>query len=101
MRGFIKYIWNGPFYIGQITRPVSIGDVLMKLLETAWRALIIAAVAFSIIGTSLSLWDAYTYTKRGDDKAQESGEWDEFPLVDGLGNNVAQQDEEWPGTPVN
>lgn len=51
-----RAIWNGPFYIGPLTRPVSVGDVLMKVLETAWRGAVLiggtvgAFVAWFLIG---------------------------------------------------
>lgn len=44
-----RAIWNGPFYIGRLTRPVSVGDVLMKLLETLWRVILLGIVAFGAL----------------------------------------------------
>lgn len=44
-----RAIWNGPFYIGPIARPISVGDVLMKLLETLWRAAVIMVAAFAAL----------------------------------------------------
>ena len=32
-------IWNGPFDVGKLTQPVSVGDVLLKILEVLWRGL--------------------------------------------------------------
>jgi hypothetical protein len=55
-----RAIWNGPFFIGPLTRPVSVGDVMMKVLETAWRAAVLivgavgAFVAWSSIQSSLN-----------------------------------------------
>ena len=34
----LRAIWNGPFYAGPLVRPVSVGDAILKLLETIWRA---------------------------------------------------------------
>ena len=51
----IRSIWNGPFYVGRLSSPVSVGDVLLKILETAWRAvisLITLALAFAAIAAS-------------------------------------------------
>lgn len=42
-----RSIWNGPFYIGKLTRPVSVGDAIMKVLETLWRTAIILILAFA------------------------------------------------------
>jgi len=52
MSDFWRAIWNGPFYIGQLTRPVSVGDAIMKVLETAWRALVIV---FALVLACLAL----------------------------------------------
>lgn len=51
-----RAVWNGPFYIGKLTQPASVGDVLLKILETIWRAivgLILLIVVASAIG---GLW---------------------------------------------
>lgn len=36
----LKSIWNGPFYIGKLAQPVSVGDVLLKIMEVLWRGII-------------------------------------------------------------
>lgn len=52
----VEIIWNGPFHIGPLTRPVSVGDVLIKILETLWRAVIaILTLAGSITG-AIAFW---------------------------------------------
>lgn len=56
MRAVLRVIWNGPFYIGQLSRPVSVGEVLLKCLETIWRIIILAAVIVSIVAASLAFW---------------------------------------------
>lgn len=37
----IRSIWNGPFYVGKLVQPVSVGDVFLKILEVLWRALVV------------------------------------------------------------
>lgn len=45
-----RAIWNGPFYIGPLERPVSVGDVMMKVLETLWRtALVVIGLATTVM----------------------------------------------------
>jgi hypothetical protein len=45
-----RSIWNGPFYIGPLERPISVGDVLMKVLETLWRTgLVIVGLATTLL----------------------------------------------------
>lgn len=47
----LQSIWNGPFFVGKLTQPVSVGDVLLKILEVLWRAIIsIIALGLSIAG---------------------------------------------------
>jgi len=50
--GLIRTVWNGPFHVGPLSRPVSVGDVLLKLLETLWRTvlLVLAVVVAGAIG---------------------------------------------------
>jgi hypothetical protein len=50
----LRSIWNGPFFVGKLTQPVSVGDVLLKILEVIWRAII------STIGLGLSI-TGYVY----------------------------------------
>ena len=55
LKRIIRSIWNGPFHVGRLSSPVSVGDVLLKILETAWRAvisLITLALAFAAIAAS-------------------------------------------------
>lgn len=53
-----RAIWNGPFYIGPLERPVSVGDVLMKVLETLWRT---GLVIIGLAATALVLLLAWTW----------------------------------------
>lgn len=48
-KGLVRAVWDGPFYIGPLSRPVSVGDVLLKTLETLWRA-ILSIVALLVVG---------------------------------------------------
>lgn len=42
-------IWNGPFYIGKLSQPVSVGDAILKVLETLWRTAVIAVIAIAVL----------------------------------------------------
>jgi len=55
-RAIAKAVWDGPFYIGPLSQPVSLGDVVLKLLETVWRTAVgvVALVVTSTIG--IALW---------------------------------------------
>ena len=34
-------VWNGPFYVGPLVQPISVGSAILKVLEVAWRSLIV------------------------------------------------------------
>ncbi len=53
MPRIVTAIWNGPFYIGKLTQPTTVGDVLAKVLETLWRAVI--AIIALVIGTIMAI----------------------------------------------
>ena len=55
-KGLVLTIWNGPFYIGPLTRPVSVGDVLLKTLETLWRAILSIVVLLVVGGLGIAAW---------------------------------------------
>lgn len=52
----IRATWNGPFHIGKLSPPTSVGDVLLKVLETAWRLFLVAVSLLVAIGLSLVVW---------------------------------------------
>jgi hypothetical protein len=54
----MRSIWDGPFFIGKLTQPVSIGDVLLKTLEVLWRVAITLIGLAIVTGTALM---AYAY----------------------------------------
>lgn len=56
LKGIVRSIWNGPFYIGALSPPVSVGDVLLKIMETVWR-LALAIVGLALVAVlSLVAW---------------------------------------------
>lgn len=50
----IRGAWNGPFHAGPLTHPVTIGDALLKLFQTVWRALFILVVLVAV--AAMVLW---------------------------------------------
>lgn len=48
-----RAIWNGPFHIGKLKQPASVGDVLLKVLETIWRTVVtvVGVVAATVVLT--------------------------------------------------
>ena len=56
-----RAIWNGPFYIGKLTSPTSVGDAILKVLETLWRGVIVfglGCVAFVAVFLASSWFDS-------------------------------------------
>lgn len=49
----IRLVWNGPFHIGKLSPPVSVGDALLKMLETAWRLILTVVGLLFLIGLAL------------------------------------------------
>lgn len=52
----VRAVWNGPFYAGLLAPPVSVGDVLLKVLETAWRFAILLILSAAVIGLGVFVW---------------------------------------------
>lgn len=55
-RTIVRAIWDGPFKIGELRQPVSVGDVLLKIFETLWRAIICIFTLVLVLGAGLGLW---------------------------------------------
>ena len=45
----VRAIWNGPFHIGPLSQPATVGDVLAKVLETLWRTLVFLVSLISAV----------------------------------------------------
>ncbi|TCU62010.1 hypothetical protein EDF58_1011343 [Novosphingobium sp. PhB57] len=54
-----RKIWNGPFHIGHLSQPVTVGDVLMKVLETAWRTAVVAITIVVVMVACGGVWFTY------------------------------------------
>lgn len=52
----VKTIWNGPFHVGPLTRPVSVGDVFLKVLETVWRSFIVLLSLALVVTGAIVIW---------------------------------------------
>lgn len=55
-KGLLRKVWNGPFFIGTLTRPVSLGDALLKALETLWRTAVLLIALVALAALALALW---------------------------------------------
>jgi len=53
LRNTFWKIWHGPFHLGPLQRPVSVGDALLKLFEVVWKGFV--AVIIAVIGAVLSI----------------------------------------------
>ncbi len=52
----VRAVWNGPFFIGPLTQPISFGSALMKILEVMWRAALLGLTATVTIAFSFACW---------------------------------------------
>lgn len=55
MRSVLKALWNGPFYIGKLEKPISVAEVMLKFLETVWRGFVLFLAGFVLIVALLGL----------------------------------------------
>lgn len=55
MRSWFIAAWNGPFYVGKLTRPVYAGDAALKLLEVIWKAAVAVILLAAGAGALLAL----------------------------------------------
>lgn len=53
----VRAIWNGPFHVGRLSSPVSLGDAVMKILETSWRAAIVLSAVIAMTFLTALTWD--------------------------------------------
>jgi hypothetical protein len=74
-RALIAAVWNGPFYIGKLERPLSLGDVAMKLLETVWRASVLAVCAVAGIVACIAVVETLPEPKPLHEKVEASIAW--------------------------
>lgn len=50
-RKIIRLVWNGPFHVGPLSSPVSLGDALLKILQTVWRAAVLLTAILLLLLT--------------------------------------------------
>jgi len=43
--GGLVSVWRGPFYIGKLQSPTSLGDLLAKIFETVWQIVLLFVTA--------------------------------------------------------
>jgi hypothetical protein len=55
-KSVIISIWNGPFHIGELSRPVSVGEAILKIFESIWRLLVSLIVLISTAAASVALY---------------------------------------------
>jgi hypothetical protein len=55
IRSATKALWNGPFYVGKLERPISVGEALLKLFETAWRAGVLFIIFWIVVIAAIAM----------------------------------------------
>lgn len=56
----LRAVWDGPFSLGSLSRPASLGDVLAKIIEIVWKSVIsvfgvLVVSVLAVVGYSLYL----------------------------------------------
>lgn len=95
-RALAVSVWNGPFYIGKLERPVSTGEAILKIMETAWRGVLMAGLGWSaimIVVGVLAFISEITYESQEDDMALEAA-------VDEALAEDAPVDADWSDAPL-
>lgn len=83
-------VWNGPFHVGSLTRPVSVGDAILKVLETLWRVLVLVIVVPVFVLLIVAIWQYIidpTLFPPLKNKVQATARWDDgaAPIVTTVG----------------
>ncbi len=48
----VRAVWSGPFAVGPLVQPISLGSALLRILEVIWKAVIALVIA---AGTTLMI----------------------------------------------
>jgi hypothetical protein len=90
----IRSVWNGPFFIGKLAQPVSVGDVILKSLEVVYRLIIVVIGLLAAVAAILAVY-SYVVEPMFFPPAKDSIEATAFYAAD-----VAQPQPNLPTLPV-
>ena len=84
-----RAVWSGPFAIGPLAQPISLGAALLRILEVIWKFGIAVLVAGAAVLALASVWEPIDRTLNPTLESQLAGEahFDpescskEFPIV--------------------
>lgn len=51
-------VWSGPFAIGPLAQPISLGAALLRILEVIWKFSIVALVSGGTVLAAVVVWTA-------------------------------------------
>lgn len=76
---FMRAIWRGPFYVGPLAHPVSLGSAVLKVFEVLWRAIVL--LASGTVLTLCVLAASYVYDSEVHPRRERALEADLFHMV--------------------
>lgn len=53
-----KGIWSGPFNIGPLVQPITLGGAILKILEVAWKACVSLVLAGAVLLILAAVWQS-------------------------------------------
>jgi hypothetical protein len=56
LKRLFKAIWTGPFSVGPLIQPISVGTSILKILEVAWKLSIAIVFLFVTLIVFLRVW---------------------------------------------
>lgn len=69
LKRMLGAVWSGPFSLGPLKRPATVGDIIAKMLEVIWKSLMALVAAALAIGATVgvaSLWTQATSPQPSD-----------------------------------
>jgi hypothetical protein len=91
----VRSTWSGPFDAGPLSHPVTVGDALLKLFQTIWRAGVVVVASIVVLAAAVGIYTLLqpaplrtriVASARVDAKACG----DEFPLLVSFKNNSSE-----------
>lgn len=51
-----KTIWSGPFSVGSLTQPISLGAAILKILEVVWKGIVSLLLGIAAVSILVGAW---------------------------------------------
>lgn len=71
----LQKVWDGPFKTPQLEQPISVGWVLLKILETLWRAVVVLLLLIAAVLAFVWWSEAHPLASQVTVQLSRSQEW--------------------------